>query len=165
MRAGKRTVWGILFACYGVVMLILLFDRGGSTDAPYWVQIRDNLNLIPFYTIGNYWDILVRPAYYTAKWGAMEYAAQLRHAIINLGGNVGMFLPLGFFLPGVFEPLRRWWKTGLCALSVMTVVEVLQLFSLRGSCDVDDLLLNVLGAWMGYGIWKIFNRKRKEVQT
>ena len=51
------------FLLYGILMLWLLFDRSGTTGAPYWQQVADNLNLNPFHTIGNYADILLRPEY------------------------------------------------------------------------------------------------------
>lgn len=39
--------------------------------------------------------------------------------------------------------------TGLIA------IELGQLFTLRGICDIDDLILNLLGASIGFAIWKI----------
>ena len=41
---------------------------------------------------------------------------------------------------------------------LIAVVETTQLFTLLGSCDVDDLILNLLGAALGYGI---YNRIKK----
>ena len=39
-------------------------------------------------------------------------------------------------------------------LGIMLAVEVAQLFTLRGSFDVDDLILNLLGAAIGYLIYR-----------
>ena len=50
--------------------------------------------------------------------------------------------------------LRTLGKTMLCSAAVMTVVEIIQLFTLLGSCDVDDLILNILGVFIGFIIFK-----------
>ena len=137
----KRNI--LLFSLYCAVMLWLLFDRvGGIEGVAYWDQIRANLNLRPFRTIRLFLSVLTRPAYGTA-------------AFTNLGGNVILFIPLGFFLPRIFPRLQRLWRTGLATALIITAVELGQLFTLLGSCDIDDLILNVTGATMGYGFHKL----------
>ena len=157
----KKRFWNILFCLYGALMLWLLFDRDhGGSGQPYWDQVAANLNLQPLRTISNYWDVLTRRDYYLEKWGsASVYAYQARHAVINLVGNVVMFIPLGFLLPKVSARQRKLWRTVLTTALLIMLVEMAQLFSLRGSCDVDDVILNVLGAVIGYGIYKIFGKK------
>ena len=132
-----------LFSVYGALMLWLLFDRvGGIEGMPYWDQIRANLNLDPFHTIRLFLKVLGNRAYSTT-------------AVINLGGNVIMFIPLGFFLPRVFPALRKFRRTLLITALIITVVELAQLFTLLGSCDIDDLILNVIGATLGYILHKL----------
>lgn len=155
----RRKALLTLFGCYGLLMLYLLFVRNRSAmdGVPYWTQVENNYNLIPFRTIGNFWDILTRREYYIQKWEAAAiYEYQARQAVINLGGNVGMFIPLGIFLPAVFGKLRGFWKTLLCAAGSILIVELLQLFTLRGSCDVDDLILNLAGVTLGWAAWKLW---------
>ncbi len=148
-------------------MLWLLFFQSARipdySTANYWQQIGGNLNLTPFRTIGNYLDILLRKDYYLEKFEfASVYAYQARHAVINLGGNVGMFIPLGFFLPEVFPKLKKLWKTLAISALIMCAVEILQLFSLLGNCDIDDLMLNLVGAAIGYGIFLLLQTIKKE---
>ena len=45
-----------------------------------------------------------------------------------------------------------------CTLSI-TLVEVLQLVTLLGSLDIDDLILNLFGMLVGY-LFFIFSRNR-----
>lgn len=131
-----------LFCIYCAMMLWLLFDRvGGIEGVPYWDQIRANLNLEPFHTIRLFLKVL----------GAQAYSSA---ALINLGGNVVMFIPLGFFLPRVFPALGKFWRTILITALIITAVELTQLFTLLGCCDIDDLILNVLGATLGFVIHK-----------
>ena len=146
----KNILWKVLFVFYAAVMLWLLFDRErGLIELDYWEHVRQNLNLEPFHTIRLFWNALDQEEY-------------RRLAIINLGGNVLMFVPLGFFLPTLWKSLRKWWKTWLAVLVIMLVIELAQLFSLRGTFDVDDLILNLLGAAVGYVVYRWMNPAKKK---
>ena len=138
----KKIGWKVLFLVYTAVMLWLLFDREAGVYGPdYWQQVQQNMNLEPFHTIKLFWNVL--------DWE--EYRSL---AVINLGGNIIMLIPLGFFLPVLWKSLQKWWKTWMMTLGIMLAVEVAQLFTLRGSFDVDDLILNLLGAAIGYLIYR-----------
>lgn len=154
----KKRIWYVLFLLYSALMLWLLFDRStAGNGSDYWEQLRSNLNLRPLRTIRNYLDVLLRREYYLEKWGfAGIYFYQARHAAINLVGNLVMFVPLGFLLPRTFPRLDRLWKTLAIVVLAVILVELVQLFTLLGSCDVDDLILNTLGAALGYGLQKWF---------
>ena len=161
---GKNAAWRLLFVLYCLAMGYLLFVQGRApvTDVPYWQQVQENYNFQPLRTISAYWDILSRRDYYLEKYGSEWYAYQGLHALRNLAGNMLLFLPLGAFLPGLDPAQRRLWRCALTALGILLAVEILQLFSLRGACDVDDVLLNLAGVLLGYGLWRLGQiRKRK----
>ncbi|WP_342047787.1 VanZ family protein [Bacillus sp. OTU530] len=42
---------------------------------------------------------------------------------------------------------------------------MLQLITLAGVFDIDDIILNVAGALLGYSIWKVFRKFRIAKQT
>jgi len=145
MTKNKQKLWQALFALYAAVMLYLLFVRGSrATGLPYWEDVRLSLNLVPTKTLLLYWGMLFSgdPGF-------------VREAVINLCGNVVMFVPLGFLLPRVFPRLSRLWQVLLATLAVMTVIETAQCLTLQGFGDVDDLLLNTAGAALGCGIHKL----------
>ena len=132
-----------LFCAYSVFMLYLLFNRAGGIEGmDYWKQIRANLNLEPFHTIRLFLKVLDQQAYSAA-------------AVINLGGNVIMFIPLGFLLPRVFPGLQKFRRCILATVLIIIAVELTQLFTLLGSCDIDDLILNVIGAAVGFILHKL----------
>ena len=131
-----------LFLAYCALMLWLLFDRPGyDPGIPYWEQAATHLNLIPFRTLRLFTQLLnsSRPEL-------------VRAAVTNLGGNIIMFIPLGFLLPRVFLRLSSLPRVLITTAAIITLVEILQLFTLVGSCDIDDLILNVLGAAIGFGL-------------
>ena len=71
----------------------------------------------------------------------------------NLAGNIVLFLPLGWILPYFLPRARTAAGFLLCAAVLILTVEFAQAFTLLGFCDFDDLLLNVLGGWLG---WRVF---------
>lgn len=74
--------------------------------------------------------------------------------LINLAGNVGIFIPLGILLPALWSKLRALWKTLLLCAACSLFIECFQLFIGR-SVDVDDLLLNTLGGLAGYLLFAV----------
>ena len=143
----RKRIWTAIFLAYCALMLWLLFDRAGyEPGIPYTQQLK--FNLIPLETIGRFLKVLIR--------GGSR--ADQNHAIINLVGNVIMFIPLGFCLPMLWKKQRTLWKTLLTTALIITLVELTQLLTLVGSCDTDDLILNVLGSAIGYGLFKMFQK-------
>lgn len=76
----------------------------------------------------------------------------------NLFGNVLVFIPYGFLLPKGYPKCGKWWRTCYCAIGFVICIELFQLFSAFGAFDVDDILLNVLGAMLGYGVFAFFRK-------
>lgn len=145
----KRILWA-LFCLYCAVMLWLLFGREEATgDLSHWEQMQIRINLTPFHTISKQLRRLWR---FHEPWA-------VRHSVINLGGNVVLFVPLGIFLPLLYKPLRRLWRVMLVTALIIVLVEVGQVLTLLGRCDVDDVILNVLGAAIGYGVYKGIKKK------
>lgn len=68
----------------------------------------------------------------------------------NLFGNVGLFIPLGVFLPLLFSVLRRFGRFLLLTLLLILALELTQAATGLGTFDVDDLILNLLGVCLGY---------------
>ena len=89
---------------------------------------RGSVQLVPFHTL-------------------LSYRYDHSDLLIYLVGNVALFMPLGFFL---FLALRRWVviSTMVCAL-VSVGVEILQLPIWTRSSDVDDVLTNTTGGFLG----------------
>ncbi len=136
----NRKLYRTLLVCYLLIMGFLLFNRAlPEGNIPYLEQLGSQINLEPLKTIRLYWHLLDHPRFW-------------KTAVVNLVGNIVMFLPLGALLPGAFPRLNRWWKTVPVSLLMILGVEITQAVTLRGSADIDDLILNILGVLMGYWI-------------
>ena len=145
----------IVFALYCALMIYLLFFQHRMPalfQGDYLLTLRQNLNLRPGDTILRFYRLM------------RYYPGYRRAAAINLFGNIGMFIPLGFGLPWVHPRLRRWWRTMLLSAVLIILIELSQLVTLLGRCDVDDLILNLIGVTIGYCFWAIA-LKRKEEQN
>ncbi len=131
-----------LFVLYGVAMLWLLFGRNVDWDTTlsYRQMLKGNINLQPLRTVGNYLYVLEHST----------NAALRKTAAVNLGGNVLLFIPAGILLPKLWQPMGNFFRFFALCVGVIFVIESVQLLTLLGSFDVDDLILNVAGMTIGF---------------
>ena len=93
-------------------------------------------NLTPLHTISR---SLLRP--------------RLRIEVTTLVYNVAAFVPLGILLPCLGARTLR--GVLVVALLVSGTLELIQLVTILGEADVDDVILNVLGAVIGFVGFKL----------
>ena len=141
----KKVVRPILWAVFGFYCLVLIYilflSRGSLTHYSYAQYFRQFTNFVPFKTIAEY---------------IQRYNNGFRNlSVTNLFGNFVLFLPMGMALPCLFKKLNRFWKVVLWVLGMVVVVEIAQGVLRVGSIDIDDVIFNVGGAMIGYGIIKI----------
>jgi len=79
-------------------------------------------------------------------------------AFENIAGNLLLFVPVGFLLPMLFVRLRSIPGLGWRAAVISATIEILQTFTRSRAFDVDDIILNTLGALAGYGGYVVFAR-------
>ncbi len=80
----------------------------------------------------------------------------------NARGNVMLFFPLGILIPLVWMRVR-FWKGILIAIAVSCSIEIVQYLSRAWSnrnADVNDVILNVLGASLGLALVSLFRLMR-----
>ena len=62
---------------------------------------------------------------------------------------------MGFYLPYCFKKLY-YFRNYIISIAIIFIgIEIGQLLLRRGSFDIDDFILNILGAMIGYAIGKI----------
>ena len=97
----------------------------------------------------------------------MLFEYPLGQFIYNVIGNIVLFIPFGFFIYIKFEKNKI---KALLAVFIMTLgVEFIQGFIPYRFCDIDDIILNTFGGYIGIIIYNIlfskFNNKLKKIQT
>ncbi len=123
----RHLVWTYLFVLYVFVVVCDTACIGTVWDYVAYRELYPVINVIPF-----------------SSEGAMTYVL-----------NVIMMIPLGFLLPLIWKEFRKFHLVTLVGLVFSFSIEVLQLFNHRVS-DIDDLLMNTIGAIVGFGIWTAF---------
>ncbi|REE84398.1 VanZ like protein [Paenibacillus taihuensis] len=76
-----------------------------------------------------------------------------KYWLVNMVGNVAVFMPFGLVLPYLLG--LRFIRFSLLFISALFVLELLQLVLHRGSFDIDDVILNTIGAWLGYILYRL----------
>lgn len=129
---------GLLFAAYILVLLYFtifsesLGRKGMPDDALRY-------NLIPFTEIRRFWV-------YREQLGMWA-------CFMNIFGNIIAFMPCGYLLPSMSDKRRTLTSNLLSGFSISLMIECTQLVFRVGSFDVDDLMLNTLGAVSGFAVW------------
>jgi glycopeptide antibiotics resistance protein len=86
----------------------------------------------------------------------VELAESPRVTLADLFGNVLLFAPLGFLLPLLVPAIRRWWQVLAVSAGISLLIELYQLtWPLVRRADVDDLLMNALGALLGFAALRL----------
>ena len=121
--------------------------------------------LIPFYTLfllylmffgfgRSQYDInIVRfiPMFSTV--GFVKQTILWKTIIINIFGNILIFVPFGF-LGIVFPKLNQFWSLILDFLFAIIILESFQYFTRLGVFDIDDVILNTVGVAIGFWIYR-----------
>ena len=74
-------------------------------------------------------------------------------------GNVVMFVPFGF-LGWVFPELKNLKSTVIAFVSAIVIVEALQYFTRMGVFDVDDIILNTFGVYLGFRLCQFIEKNK-----
>lgn len=123
----------LLFVLYLFVLVkLVIFKYPVDPTIENALLTLSNGNYVPFRTILGY--LSGEPTWHIA--------------IRNLAGNLFLFVPFGVFLPLIFHVVR--WRGVLIAVALFSLLlECMQIFFI-GTPDIDDVLLNALGALSGY---------------
>jgi Glycopeptide antibiotics resistance protein len=132
-----RKLYKILIPFYALFLLYLMFFGFGRNQ--YDINI---VRLIPMFSTA----------------GFIKQTILWKTIIINIFGNILMFVPFGF-LGIVFPRLNNFWTLILDFLSAIILIESLQYFTRLGVFDIDDVILNTVGAVIGFWIYRIWTSK------
>lgn len=97
-----------------------------------YIRFQPNVNLIPF----------------------VGMVTALRDTLLN----ILLFLPLGFFLPLLWEDRRQFHRVVLEGFLISLTIELLQILTFRAT-DVNDLITNTLGTILGYLLGSLLMEK------
>lgn len=105
--------------------------------------IKTSFNIIPFKTIKLYLT------------GYYNNLISFRAFNINILGNLFAFMPYGIFFPLIFKGMNKYKNFLITMVIMIVIIELSQFYTMSGSCDIDDLILNLFGASIIYFITRI----------
>ena len=123
---------------YLFILIMFLFKGFGKK------MDSRSINLIPFKTIFNYITLIASP-----KFG---------FSIENIIGNILLFLPMGIYL-NVITDRNRLSLTIIILISI--IVEIIQYLFKFGILDIDDIILNSIGGFIGIKAYNFLLTKFK----
>ena len=142
----RSALWSVMGLYLLVLGSFLFWDKGfaRTTDWANYAQafanhLRHRTNFMPFYSIHQY-----------ATKSALRGVAA-----VNLLGNLLAFAPMGFLLPALARNLQKPWAFFVTMLCLLVLVETAQLLLVLGSCDIDDIILNIAGAAAVFALTKL----------
>lgn len=128
----------------GLIYLLFFSERYGRNDVADYYRY----NLKPFQEIIRFWKY--------------REVIGVDMVVENLAGNIVVFMPFGFLLPVIYEPLKKWYAILPVGVCFSAAIECVQLVTRVGSMDIDDVILNVTGVMLGFIFLKLccFCRRR-----
>lgn len=142
----KKKMLAGIFIIYIIALATLLFIGstyrvGGGLNSENSITVFSKIhfenfsNLIPFKTIIGYIQRLIN--------GTINSNI----VFVNILGNLIAFAPTGFFIPMLLgEKIKSLRKFTILIASAVLIVEIIQFITFTGQLDVDDIILNTVGA-------------------
>ena len=144
----REAILNVFFIYMLCLIGVTLFPLMISFDREYtWISI----NVIPVMgTLKDITKIAIKPN---------MYEFMIKFWIKNIGGNLILLLPFGAIVPILWKKFSSADRITSLAFCLSLSIEVLQLLSVYiGNTgrvfDIDDILLNTIGAYIGYIIYK-----------
>jgi glycopeptide antibiotics resistance protein len=114
---------------------------------------NNSFNIIPFRTI----KLFIR--------GYNNRIVSNRAFYENIFGNILAFVPFAFFIPLIFKKINNYYKFLIIMIIIVIQIEFLQFITMSGACDIDDVILNLVGSSIAYLMFSIkdINRLMKKI--
>lgn len=134
-----KIFWKIAFIVVFIIYLLLLFYLTFFSHIYGRGYFHRSINLIPLKTILQY----------------VSSQLPIKIIVVNLLGNIGAFVPMGFLLPLIFSKCSNSLRVVLISIGVSMFIEIIQYSFGVGAADADDLILNLAGGLAGYAIYSL----------
>jgi glycopeptide antibiotics resistance protein len=146
-------LWSLFFA-YCIIACWLLFFQVGATERASYFTSR-KIHYIPFESTFHSIKLAL-----TNNFGPPHKLHYRYITIRNIIGNILLFLPWGVLAPLLFYKIQTIKKVIVCAAIISLCIEMAQFVFVVGVTDVDDVILNTLGALLGFYL----NQKRIKIK-
>jgi glycopeptide antibiotics resistance protein len=143
------------FLIYLFVMGWFLFISVDSIKRSNYFTERE-IHLIPFKATYIAFEKLNNNVYHISAAQIPYYRFLL---VRNIIGNIILFIPWGLTIPILFKNFYDIRNLLLITCVVCFFIEVVQYIFVLGVCDIDDIIYNVVGAVVGFYLFKLLRAK------
>lgn len=142
IRSWKREVAVLSFIFYLLCLFQITALRFGGLgwDINQMLARNTRVNMRPIVEL---WNWIVKGVWW--------------HLFYNVVGNFVWFVPLGTLVPALFKKQRSLGRVMFIGASVSASIELLQYILCTGVTDIDDVILNTIGAGIGYMVFKVLH--------
>lgn len=154
----------ILFWVYESACMLLPFaavlalTRRGRTESllPVWLFALFAAGVFRVTGAGTLYDFL-RMGFdrYFLTVNVVPFSEEI--SVMGYALNAMMLMPFGFLTPLIWKETDKLGRIAFAGFSFSLLIELSQLLNHRAS-DVDDLLLNTLGAVLGFALFRLYAR-------
>ena len=130
----KIVLYEEFYILLSITYLIMLYELVTRVD---YNTLGGGINIIPFAEI-------------------LRYKISSHLFLLNVIGNILLLVPFGFIISSYVKP-NKFYLPVLISFLVSITIEFVQL-NIGRSFDVDDIILNTIGATFGYLIYKLINK-------
>jgi len=82
---------------------------------------------------------------------------KVRLVDMNIWGNILMFVPAGIYII-LHNKSKAMIKNLLVIFIISLTIEIIQYIFALGAFDIDDIILNVIGGFIGLGIYNVVKK-------
>lgn len=140
-KCNNFILFGVFMAAYIYLFLLIFVFKYVSPMELFSSEraFTRSIDLIPFQTIHDYMS------------GKIKVSPII--AMANIFGNIIMFIPLGIYLQ-LLKKDKRLSASMLIVFATCLLIETIQYVFGIGATDIDDIILNSLGGFMGIMLYK-----------
>lgn len=150
-----RLLWVFLFACIIYLLFQVFSKKRSKKDIVFRAMLSMACSFVFVMTLfkrgHNGTSVCLRP--FWSYLGAYKY--DITELWLQIIMNIAMYIPIGFALPGYFHPLKKLMKTVLLVFVVSATTEMIQGAFQIGQVDIDDVLNNIIGTLIGFGLYHL----------
>lgn len=143
--------------CSVVITMLILKTYENKTKTSINSKKRKTIILLVLYMV-----VLIQIVFLLRPWGGIRQIDLIPfntpggtgYIILYALANAVIFFPIGILLPGIWRKMNSLKAVLLAGFACSVVIEVSQLILACGVFQTEDLIMNTLGAGMGYWLYR-----------
>lgn len=144
----KHFVWVYIFYIY-LMLVFICTGTGNIYEFTRYIKVHETITEL-------------------TQMNLMPFSPNSGEVIMHIANSI-MFMPFGFLLPLIWKQFKSARKVVYTGLLFSLAIELSQLLNIR-TTDIDDLIMNTIGAFLGWALFCLFeklfkNKKEKQVDN